>query len=283
MSRYAILNQIRQLDPEQDHQQIVFLMGAYEAPFLIQRALEFALFRTYAVPSIAKLLDQTGEFAQRGQQRYDDTSLIIAEFTENGYDSERGRAALKRMNRLHGRFDIGNDDYLYVLSTFIYEPIRWNARFGWRPLDPKELQAEFIFWREIGRRMGIKNIPETYEAFEQFNVDYERTHFRYSEESRRVGEATMQVFLRWYPAILRPLIRPALYAFMDKPLRDSFGFPEAPAWAKALAIGAMKVYGRALRWLPPRRKPRRFTQEKNRTYPNGYQIEQLGPPGVERD
>jgi len=37
------------------------------------------------------------------------------------------------MNQLHGRFDIANEDFLYVLSTFIFEPIRWNTRFGWRP------------------------------------------------------------------------------------------------------------------------------------------------------
>jgi hypothetical protein len=60
MSRYAILNQIRQLDPARDHQQIVLLVGTYESPFLIQRALEFALFRTFALPRTAKLLVETG-------------------------------------------------------------------------------------------------------------------------------------------------------------------------------------------------------------------------------
>lgn len=281
MSRYDILNQIRQLDPQADHQRIVFLTGAYESPFLIQRALEFALFRTFAVPSISALLHQTGEFERRGQRRYDDTSLIIAEITENGYDSERGRAAIQRMNRLHRRFDISNDDYLYVLSTFIYEPLRWNERFGWRAVDEKERQAGFIFWREVGRRMGIRDIPESYAAFEQFNINYERAHFQYNEMNRRVGEATLRVFLGWYPRLLRPLIRPALLAFMDDPLREAFGFPKAPRWAEIVAVGGMKLRARLLRWLPPRRKPRRFTQERSRSYPHGYQIERLGPPDAQ--
>ncbi len=280
MSRYAILNQIQQLDPVQDHERIVFLTGTYEEPYLIQRALEFALFRTFALPRTAKLLVDTGEFEQRGQKRYDDTTLLISEFVEHGYDSERGRAAIKRMNRMHHRFAIDNEDYLYTLSTFIFEPIRWSQRFGWRPFDPKECQSEFIFWREVGKRMGIKDLPETYEAFEHFNRDYERRYFQYNQYSHRIGTATINVFLNWYPAFTRPLVRQCLYALMDEPMQRAFGFPQASGWAKALTFGALKLRARVLRRLPPRRKPRLYTQERSRTYPNGYEIERLGPRGV---
>ena len=43
---------INQLDPENGHQEIVSLLTNYEFPWDIEKALEFALFRTYAVPSI---------------------------------------------------------------------------------------------------------------------------------------------------------------------------------------------------------------------------------------
>ena len=36
-----------------------------------------------------------------------------------------------------------------MLSTFVYEPIRWNARFGWRPLVEQERLATFHFWRAV--------------------------------------------------------------------------------------------------------------------------------------
>jgi hypothetical protein len=77
-------------------------MTAYEFPFDITRALEFALYRTFAVPRISALLDQTGEFTRHTQKRYDDTDLILSTIYEYGYDSDQGRAALRRMNRLHG-------------------------------------------------------------------------------------------------------------------------------------------------------------------------------------
>ena len=131
-ARYRILEEILQLDPERDHQRIVFLSSCYEFPFDTTRALEFALFRTYCVPSISGLLERTGEFLTCPQKRYDDTDLIVSELMEWGYDSDRGRRALRRMNRIHRRFAISNEDYLYVLSTFVYEPIRWNERYGWR-------------------------------------------------------------------------------------------------------------------------------------------------------
>src|SRR5438477_391042 len=168
MFRSPVLEQIRRLHPEKDHQQIVFLSMRVDFPFDTTRALEFALFRTFSVPRIAALLDHTGEFQQRAQKRYDDTDIVVSELIERGYDSERGRAALRRMNQLHGRFEIANEDFLYVLSTFVFEPIRWNARFGWRPLCEQERLALFYFWREVGRRMGIKQLPTNYEEFERF-------------------------------------------------------------------------------------------------------------------
>src|SRR5436190_21313643 len=104
------LEQIRQLDPRRDHQKIVFQSMRMDFPFDTTRALELALFRTYCVPSISALLDRTGEFGQRAQKRYDDTDILISEIVDWGYDSERGRRAIDRINALHGRFQIANRD-----------------------------------------------------------------------------------------------------------------------------------------------------------------------------
>jgi len=98
MSRYAILEQIQELDPECDHQRIAFLSTCYDFPFDTIRALDFALFRTFGVPWISALLDRTGEFGHRAQKRYDDTDIIISELLECGYDSDRGQRAIWRMN-----------------------------------------------------------------------------------------------------------------------------------------------------------------------------------------
>jgi ER-bound oxygenase mpaB/B'/Rubber oxygenase, catalytic domain len=278
MRRHSILDEIRSLDPVKDHQRIVHLSTCYEFPFDTTRSLEFALFRTYAVPSIGALLDQTGEFAQRPQKRYDDTDLIVSELMEWGYDSERGAKALRRMNQIHGRFEIANEDYQYVLSTFIFEPIRWNARFGWRVMCEQEKLGMFHFWSEVGRRMNITDIPASYEAFDRFNRAFEQAHFRYSEASHRVGQATYNLFAGWFPRIVQPLVRRAIHAMLDEPLRKAFGFPRPSRLLGWLLPRVLRLRARFLRLLPPRRRPRLRTEMAHPTYPHGYGIESLGPP-----
>jgi hypothetical protein len=282
MSRYAVLEEIRRLDPERDHQRIIFLSTCYEFPFDTTRALEFALFRTFGVPTIAALLDRTGEFGSRPQKRYDDTDIIVCELIERGYDTERGTRALRRMNQLHGRFAITNDDFLYVLSSFIYEPIRWNARFGWRPMCEPERLGYFYFWSEVGRRMNIKDIPADYGAFERFNREYEQRHYRFTESSQRVGTATRELFVSWFPAVLAPVVRPVIHALLDDSLIEAFGFPKPSRSMRWLVAAGLRARGRLVRFLPPRRKPRLRTEMRHPTYPEGYEIERLGPPGAPR-
>jgi hypothetical protein len=277
MSRHATLREIEQLDPERDHLRIVFLSSCYEFPFDTTRALEFALFRTFCVPSISALLDRTGEFQSQPQKRYDDTDIIVSELLEWGYDSDRGKRALRRMNQIHGRFDIKNEDYLYVLSTFIYEPIRWNQKFGWRPMCEQERLAFFRFWREVGHRMGIKDIPTEFADLEEYNRDYERRNFRFTEANKRVGAATRELFVSWFPRPLAPLVRAAILAMLDAPLIEAFGFPRPSRHMRWLVPACLRLRSRLNRYLPPRRHPRLRTELKHRAYPEGYTIERLGP------
>lgn len=278
MRRWARLHEIQQLDPVQDHVKIQHLSTGYEFPWDTVRALEIALYRTYCVPSISGLLDRTGEFRHRTQQRYDDTAIIVAEMCEWGYESGRGREALERMNRIHSRFKISNEDYLYVLSTFIFEPVRWIDQFGWRKLCEQEKLAAYYFWREIGKRMGIQNIPPSFEAFAQYNRGYEQKYFRYADSNQHVGSATRDLFASWFPRLFTPMVRQGIYAMLDERMLAAFGFPRPLGFMPPLARFALKMRGKLVRFLPPRKQPHFFTDIPNRTYPQGYQISELGPP-----
>ncbi len=70
---------IARLDPETDYEEIYRVITTLEFPWDMNQSLSFALFRTYAVPSIGRLLDETGEFARDTQRRYDDTGLLLDE------------------------------------------------------------------------------------------------------------------------------------------------------------------------------------------------------------
>jgi hypothetical protein len=276
------LAEIRRLDPVRDHLRIVYLDACFEFPFDVTRSLEFAFFRTFAVPSIAGLLASTGEFGDRPLKRYDDTDLLISSFVEEGYDSPAGRAAIRRMNQLHGRFEIANEDFLYVLSTLAIEPFRWNARFGWRPATDAERIATFEFWRQVARRMNIRDVPPSYEELERFNAEFERERFAYTEAGHRVASAMVDMFVRKLPGTPLALGRRGVYALLDEPLLDALGLPHPTAAERRAGEAALKLRARAVALMPARRRPRRrTTMRRRKTYPQGWEIDSLGPQ-VER-
>ncbi len=278
--------EILQLDPVKDHCRITFLMATCVYPFDIPRALELALFRTYAVPRISGLLRHTGELTECTRKRYDDTDLLLSELIEHGYDSPRGQAAIENINRQHARYTIRNDDYLYVLSTFIFEPIRWIARFGHRPLSEKERLAWFHFWRAIGMRMNIQDIHDEYAQLEQFNRSYEAERFHYSNSNRYVADKTIDLLLGFYmPPVLFRLGRPAVYALLDRPLLNALGLSGQSIWLSRVLTLALHLRGRIASALPIRNKPVMRTQLHRPSYPDGYRIDDLGPekPPQQRD
>lgn len=276
-TRFALRDYLATLDPQRDCQEISYAITCREFPWDVTRSLEFALFRVFGVAKGTPLLVQTGEFVQRTQKRYDDTVLILSEILEHGVDSPRGHAALVRMNKQHGRYAIPNDEYLYTLSTFIFEPVRWIERYGWRKLTEGEKQSAYHTWVDIGRRMGIRDIPESYEAFERFNREFEREQFRYSPDNEVIAKATRNLMLSWIlPEWLQPVGRPFIHALIDDALLAAVGMRPAPRALQFLVRNALRLRGRLIRLLPPRRRPRRLTQAKNRTYREGYVIGELG-------
>src|SRR5437763_1984679 len=80
MSLPSVLQQIEPLDPVRHHQRIVMLSTRVDFQFDTTRALEFALFRTFAVPSISARLDRPREFAARSP-----TPLFRTEMRHRSY------------------------------------------------------------------------------------------------------------------------------------------------------------------------------------------------------
>ena len=277
--RFGWLARIEELDPVRDCQTIHRITAGYEFPWDYQRALEFALFRTYCVPTISALLAVTGEFEKRPQKRYDDTALLMAEMVEHGYDSERGRESLRMVNRMHAQYDISNDDMLYVLTTFIYEPIEWIDTYGWRRLHPKERLATFHFYCEVGKRMGIKEIPESYTELAQFKLDYEERTFRFTEDNRRIGTYTLDLYCSWFPAALTPAVKQGVFALLDDRMANAFGFPAGSPTLERVAVRALRAKARVERFLPTRKQSRTTADPSNKTYPGypvGYSPRDLG-------
>ena len=250
-------------------------------PWDLTRSLELALLKTFCIPAIAGLLDRTGEFARRPRKRYDDTGLMVAELLRHGPDSTAGQAVIARMNRIHGSYAISNDDFLYVLSTFVAEPIHWLGRYGWRPLDPSEQQALHRFWRRVGERMQLRDIPDTLAAMLAFNGAYERRHFSAGPAQQRLAEATLGMLLADWPAPLRPALRRGLQALPELAVQRSLGWPAAAAPLVGLLRAGLRLRSRlANGWRRLRADERThfFSERPTPSYGPAFQLEQLGPP-----
>jgi hypothetical protein len=269
--------EIEGLDPVADYQRIVFLLTYQLFPWDIERSLEFALFNTYAIPTISGLLARTGEFVARARKRYDDTVLILAEIGENGLGSGRGLAALDRMNTMHGRFKIANDDYLYVLSTFILNPIDWLAEYGRRPMTAHEQAAWFNSYVSLARAMGIADIPATIAELRTYREQFESERMVFAPSNRTVADATLDLLLFMYiPRWLNWFGRPIVLALCNDRLVSAIGREPQPAWLKAAVASTMRFRARLLALLPERRSLRLITKRRAPTYPAGYEIAGLG-------
>jgi ER-bound oxygenase mpaB/B'/Rubber oxygenase, catalytic domain len=265
------------LDPATDYVEIYAKVVAHEFPWDMNQSLGFALFRTYAVPGIGRLLDETGEFTRRPQKRYDDTALLLEPPNRLGFEDPEAKAAIRRINQMHRSYDIPNHEFRYVLSTFVVVPKRWLDAYGKRPLTPTEVEASVQYYRTLGRHMGIKDIPESYAAFEELMESYEAEHFAYDEGGRRVADATLALMVGFQPRVARPVMGIFSRSLMDPPLRKAFGYADPPAVVVKISRGALKARGLLLRAFPARREPKLIEDlPQIRSYPDGYDVERLG-------
>ncbi|NBM19633.1 oxygenase MpaB family protein [Streptomyces sp. GC420] len=276
MGRYSRLHRIRQMDPQKDYERIFWWITQYEFPWDYLQGVSIAFLRDYGVPRISRLLDRTQEFERAGQKRYDDTVLIAYEMVREGMDSDHGRATARHLNRIHGRYRIPNEDYLYVLATTVVGPKRWIDRYGWRRLSWQETESLALVGRRMGEMMGITGLPTDYAGFEHLHDAYEEEMFAYDPANRRVAAATMRVVTDWYPQALRPVVARASLAVLDEPLLKALGFAPQPRWVRTTAHRALRARAVLVRRLPPRpgwwpHRPR------PRSYPFGWTLDDLGP------
>jgi len=226
--RYKIMKQNQKLNPRNldDAFKIVRSLATREFPLMNTKSLEFGLFRTYAIPGISGLLAKTRELTERVSKRYDDTDIIVRLVLEHHVETPQTETGIRRLNYLHGRYSIPNHEMVYTLSVFTLEPCRWIDKYEYRTLTPNEKQALFVYWKEVGLRMGIKEIPETFAELEKFNVEYEKEKLVYAASNREVANATVAFFFAKMPNFTKGAAEACLRALMDPTLRKGMRYPD---------------------------------------------------------
>lgn len=135
-------------------------------------------------------------------------------------------------------------------------PKRWVEAYAWRRLSRHEIVASAGRYRTLGRHMGIKDVPQTYEEFEACLDAYEEAHFGWDESARRVSDATLDLMASRYPRPLAPLLRTTPLALLDEPLLRAFRYEPPGDAPRALVRRAVRAAG-CCRLVAPRNSPGR--------------------------
>ncbi|KAJ4380564.1 hypothetical protein N0V86_003923 [Didymella sp. IMI 355093] len=250
---------------------IIRYVQSCEFPWTAKKALSFALFKTYGIPTISKLLCETQQLGkeQYAGRRFADTSILITEFLGYSPTSERANSAIARMNYLHGRYQkankISNDDMLYTLSLFILEVERWVGLYEWRKLTPMEICAFGTHWKVVGDAMGIdfkdlrhgphafKDGLEFFEDVKEWADKYEEVKMVPDQYNHQLAEETTRILLANAPEALKPYGQNVVTALMDDRLRRAMLYEDPPlVYLKIVraVFGFRKFVMRNL--LPPR-------------------------------
>ncbi|KAI5244938.1 hypothetical protein E4T43_03502 [Aureobasidium subglaciale] len=259
----------------EDAQQIQLYLYELEFPFIAQKALEFALFRTYGIPSISGLLMHTKQLSSKAHssKRMTDTSILMLEVIKNPPGSKRATEALARTNFLHSLYGakISNDDMLYTLGLFLLEPVRWINKHEWRQLTNTEIAAMGLFWLKVGEGMkidlsclpgqktGWKDGLQFMKELEKWSDDYEEKHMVPAESNKLTADHTTDLLLYAVPDALKDAGRKVVSALMDSRLRKAMLYNDPPAMLQWLVDTGLATRKLILRNLV---LPRPFSQRK---------------------
>ncbi|KAF2114579.1 hypothetical protein BDV96DRAFT_647275 [Lophiotrema nucula] len=245
----------------EDAHAIQLLLAELEFPGVFAISVFFAIFKTYGIPSISKLLVATGQLSNSttSSKRAADTGVIITEMVLNKPSSTRTIDAIARMNFLHDRYiragKIHNEDMLYTLSLFALEPIRWTERYEWRSLTDIEKCAMGLFWKDMGEVMHISydllqssqfDWPDGLawlEELEDWSVRYEKEHMVPASTNFQLAQATFDIALFNVPRILRRMTNNIVIGLLEPRLCTAMMLQRPPV-----------VYGTILRLIVKLRK-----------------------------
>ncbi|KID79537.1 67 kDa myosin-cross-reactive antigen family protein, partial [Metarhizium brunneum ARSEF 3297] len=202
----------------EEAQVIVQNICSYEFPYFFDLSQQYALFRTYAVENIAKLLVSVSDLSKSDQspKRYEDTEIIFVCFAHYAPTSSMLRKAVARMNYLHAPYiksgRILNKDLLYVLSTAMSEPERFMRLYEWRPLLEMEVAAVASVWKYVGDLMEIdyeaelgknqwRDAIEFLDDVSQWASKYEEQYMRPMDEVAQLGSVLMDLLFFPEPGV----------------------------------------------------------------------------------
>ncbi|GAA2621510.1 oxygenase MpaB family protein [Dactylosporangium fulvum] len=247
MRRFDVRDHIAQLDPVRDYAEITRLLMFREFPWDVRMAGRLMIWHLYANPPVATVVGSTGALAVRAEV----TSLAFGDLVEHGFDSRRGREVVRFVNRGHRGTPVTAAHNRFALAALTVTLLRWLDRYGWRPVTEGERIAVITFYAELGRRIGVRDLPRTYDALTAYLAGCE-AGFAPSAAGELCSERTLAMARGRVSPLLRPLVRPVVAALLDPGVRAAVGLPPPAGPVRFAVRGVLRLRRRVVRLLPPR-------------------------------
>ncbi|QQK47161.1 Permease, cytosine/purine, uracil, thiamine, allantoin [Penicillium digitatum] len=238
-----------------------------EFPFTFGKSFQFALFRTYGIPSISTLLVKTSQFSspETSLKRYTDTRVLMQEVIGNNPTSARAHLGLARTHYLHSGYrasgKILDDDMLFTLALFALQPIRFINRYEWRQLTDLERCAIATFWKSVGDGLDIsyEKLPsgkngfrdglQWLEEIDAWSEEYEARFMVPDNKNRETADQTTAVLAYTLPKIFHPAAFQVVSFMMDDRLRKAMYYDPPSAFYSALLSAILTARKLFLRYL----------------------------------
>lgn len=236
-----------------------------EFPFIALKSLQFALFKTYGIPTISTLLAKTTQFSdpETSFKRYADTAVLISELMVFEPSSVRSHEAIARTRFLHASYrssgSIKEEDMLYTLSLFALEPISFIEKYEWRNLTDLEMCAIGTYWKSLGdaldisydglpsgkhnlaakgKQSGFRDGLHWLDELRVWSHDYEVEKMKPHQKNKQVADKTTDILLYLLPGFLKPIGLQFVSFLMDETLRTAMMY-EPPHPVSARVFGAL--------------------------------------------
>lgn len=146
--------------------------------------------------------DGTGKIHRQGDRRAEDTVSYFTAWIQHGPESPEGIASLERVRRMHDHYareySISNETLVHTIALFTVQFEHLFRLIGAEGFSQIEKEAQVTHWRLIGERLGVRDMPTTWEGMEGFLERYEGSPawFGPTPEAHRCAEALIAQFAR---------------------------------------------------------------------------------------
>lgn len=249
-----IRKEIDRMNPEVDSSKIINL---YLSSIFPRQAMAVNLLYTIGLIRLCASREQAipvhrhgqGKVYKRGDQRADETNYHLLMWLENDIDLPHVQKSLVHVRRIHDAlgksWEMRQEAFLHALASFTLLVDNFLVRtLGIKSLGEQERRALLKQFQQIGEYLGIVNIPNTWQAMQQYQDEYEKSDYvGYSVEGRNVAESLIDQFVnRWFPQFLHQQGRWLVIALLEDHIVNALRLERPPRMFTRFIRFSIKSY-----------------------------------------